>query len=393
MLHLQTIHHMGHAEFTEGIEVGLRAAEVFEREGALWDLAGVQAFVVYQDGALGNREVGMRLADKTMAIAERLGHLGAIFILLLDQARNACAAGALDAVEAVGRRIIDVSERGGLPWLYVGHLYLGLAAHWRGDASRAEAELRRSVELEPPSAFAGQASSSLARHLCARRPVRRALDPVPGQAVEFPSESGHSALGAWNAMLAFVEALYVGGFRDEVVALSPLVDRAMGVGPEWVALDGRLRRTRAGITAAAAGRWDDAERWFGEADERARESRNEMEVADLYRLRAQMLLDRGRPEDAGRAEELLRFALDDYVRFGMPSYAAVVEQMLAGMPSPSPGCHRPGPPPTTCPRRSGPPRGSVRELGTGSALIFSGLRSAAGRRNAHTCPMEGRIFA
>ena len=59
-------------------------------------------------------------------------------------------------------------------------------------------------------------------------------------------------------------------------------------------------------------------------------------MADLHRLRARMLLDRGRPEDAGRAEELLRLALDDYVRFGMPSYAAVVEQMLALMPSPGP---------------------------------------------------------
>ena len=72
------------------------------------------------------------------------------------------------SVEAVGRQIIDVCERGGLPWVYVGHLYIGLAAHWRGDASRAEAELRRSVELEPPSAFGGQAFRSLARHLATK---------------------------------------------------------------------------------------------------------------------------------------------------------------------------------------------------------------------------------
>ena len=56
VLHLQTIHHMGHAEFAEGVQVGLRAAEVFEREGALWDLCGVQAFVVYEDGTVGSRE-------------------------------------------------------------------------------------------------------------------------------------------------------------------------------------------------------------------------------------------------------------------------------------------------------------------------------------------------
>jgi len=121
-----------------------------------------------------------------------------------------------------------------------------------------------------------------------------------------------------------------------VVTLSPLVDKAMRVGPEWVGLDGRLRRTRAGITASAAGRWNDADRWFREADELARQSTNKLEVADLYRLRAQMLLDRSGPDDAARADELLHRALDDYVRFGMPSYAAVVERMLAAMPSPAP---------------------------------------------------------
>jgi class 3 adenylate cyclase/tetratricopeptide (TPR) repeat protein len=328
VLHLETIHHMGHAEFTEGVQVGLRAAEVFEREGALWDLAGVQAFVVYQDGALGSREQGLRLADKTMAIAERLGHLGAVFILLLDQARDSCAAGDLDSVESVGRQIIDVCRRGGLPWLYVGHLYLGLAAHWRGDASGAEAELRRSVELEPPSAFAGQAAGSLARHLAHVGRPDDVWTLYQNARSTFPSGNGHSPLGAWNCMLAFVEALYVSGFRDEVVALSPSVDRAMQVGPEWVALDGRLRSTRAGVTAAAAGRWGDAERWFGEAGERARQSGNAVEAADLHRLHARMLLDRSDPDDAARADALLRLALDDYSRFGMPGYAAEVERML-----------------------------------------------------------------
>jgi class 3 adenylate cyclase/tetratricopeptide (TPR) repeat protein len=328
VLHLETIHHMGHAEFTEGVQVGLRAAEVFEREGALWDVAGVQSFVVYQDGALGGREQQRRLADKTMAIAERLGHLGAVFILLLDQARDFCAAPDLGSVESVGRQIIDVCERGGLPWRYVGHLYTGLAAHWRGDASQAEAELRRAVDLEPPSAFAGQATSTLARHLAH---VGRSDDLwtlYRSARSRFPTGNGHSSLGQWNSMLAFTEALYVSGVRDEIATLSPLVDQAMQVGPEWVALDGRLRRTRAGLTAAAVGRWDDAERWFGEADERARQSGNELEVTDIRRLRARMLLDRSESGDAARADELLHLARADYVRFGMPSYAAVVDRML-----------------------------------------------------------------
>ena len=73
--------------------------------------------------------------------------------------------GDLPQVEALGPQIVDIGERGGLPWRYLGHLYLGLAAHWRGNAERAEAQLRNAVELEPPGAFAGQSVSLLARHL------------------------------------------------------------------------------------------------------------------------------------------------------------------------------------------------------------------------------------
>ena len=57
----------------------------------------------------------------------------------------------LPLVEALGPQILDIGERGGLPWRQ-GYIYLGLAAHWRGNAERAEAELRNAVELEPPGA-------------------------------------------------------------------------------------------------------------------------------------------------------------------------------------------------------------------------------------------------
>ena len=82
VLHMQTLHH-GYAEFVDGIRVGLRAAEVFEQESALWDLLQRAAFVIYEDGMLGSREQATSLADKTLGIAGRLGHVGAAFMVLL----------------------------------------------------------------------------------------------------------------------------------------------------------------------------------------------------------------------------------------------------------------------------------------------------------------------
>ena len=125
----------------------------------------MQAFVIYEDGALGSREQATSLADKTLGIAERLGHLGAAFMVLLDRIREAAMLGDLPQVEALGPQILDIGERGGLPWRYVGYVYLGLAAHWRDNAERAEAERK--------GRRAGAAG-------CDRRPERFAAGAAPG---------------------------------------------------------------------------------------------------------------------------------------------------------------------------------------------------------------------
>ena len=261
-----------YAEFAEGVRVGLRAAEVFERESALWDLCSVQAFVIYEDGNLGSREQATRLADKTLGIAERLGHLGAAFMVLTDRIRLAAMLGDLPQVEALGPQIVDIGERGGLPWRYLGHLYLGLAAHWRGNADRAEAQLRSAVELEPPGgAFAGQSAAVLARHLANYGRAEEVIDLFESARSKLPRLDRVNGIGSWSCLLNFVEAFYMCGLNEEAAALSPLVEGVLELDKRWISFDGRLAVTRAGLVAAAARRWEEAERHFGVAREIAKQ--------------------------------------------------------------------------------------------------------------------------
>jgi tetratricopeptide (TPR) repeat protein len=328
VLHMETSHHFGYAEYVEGVSAGLRAAEVFDREGALWDLCSVQAFVIYQDGALGSHEQAVKLADKTMAIAQRLGHLGATFLLLLYRTREAATLADLDSLEALGPKMLDICQRGSLPWLYVGHLCLGLVAHWRGDAVRAEAEIRRAVQLEAPGAFSGSSTSILVRHLAHLGRVEEVMAIYQSERSKLPSPDRVNSHGAWSRLLGLVEALYLCGFADDAAALSPLVDKVLEHGPDWLTFDGRLVRTRAGVAATAGRQWEAAERHFAEAELHARRMNNRLEETELRRLRARMLLDRDGPGDRALAAELLRAALIDYRKFGMPSYAAETERML-----------------------------------------------------------------
>ena len=85
--------------------------------------------------------------------------------------------------------------------------------------------------------------------------------------------------------------------------------------------------TRAGLVAAAARRWDEAERHFAIAREVAEQMSNRLELADLSRLHARMLLDRGGTGDHARAAEMLEDALAAYRGFGMPAYADEAERL------------------------------------------------------------------
>jgi tetratricopeptide (TPR) repeat protein len=328
VLHMETIHHMGFAEFEEGVAAGLRAAEVFEREGALWDLSSVLAFVVYEDGALGRSKQATALQERTMAMAERLGHLGSMFMLLADQVRrDGVMHGDLAKVEALGRQIVEVCQRGGLPWLYVGHIYVGLAAHWRGSWETAATELRRAVELEPPSAVGGQSASLLALHLAHAGEADEVVRLYEGSRGALPVSRTVNSVGSWNMLFGFVEALYLIGREEDAAAHYPLIMEALGL-TEWVAFDGRLIRTRAGIAAAAHHRWDEAEKHYRLALEAAGAMPNCIEQADLQRLRANMYLERAEAGDRERALRLLEEALLEYERMGMPKHIETIRDML-----------------------------------------------------------------
>jgi tetratricopeptide (TPR) repeat protein len=210
----------------------------------------------------------------------------------------------------------------------VGYIYLGLAAHWRGDAERAEAEFRNAVELEPPGAIGGQSGSLLARHLAYQGRAGEVMELFEAARPILPSLDGASGIGSWNCMFGFVEALYLCERYEEAAALSTLVEGVLARGNSWITFDGRLVETRAGIAAAAARRWEDAEEYFASAREVATQMSNRLELADLNRLQARMLLDRGGTGDHERATELLDEALSAYRAFGMPAYAAEAERLL-----------------------------------------------------------------
>ena len=161
--------------------------------------------------------------------------------MLADRIRRAAMLGDLPQVEALGPQIVDIGERGGLPWRYVGHIYLGLAAHWRGNTEQAEAELRSAVELEPPGAFAGLCAAVLARHLAYHGRADEVMELLESSRSKLPSLDRVNSWGSWSCLLDFVEACYLCDLYDQAASMAPLVERALELlGRSYITYEGRL---------------------------------------------------------------------------------------------------------------------------------------------------------
>ena len=335
VLQLQTIHHMAWVELADGVAAGLRAAEVYEATGELWELTGVLAFVEYQHKTLARPEPtaahatrAAGLAGRVGPMAERLGHLGAEFLVAASRIRiEGIYRADLAIVERLGRHVVEICERGGLPWLYVGHLYLGLAAHWRGDWEAAERELRLADQLEAPGAFGGQSAAHLALHLARAGRGDEAVEIVEARRSGLPVAGRANSIGAWNMLLGFVEALALAGRSDEVAALRPLLEEALTL-DDWIAIDGRLVATRAVIAAVAARDWDAAERHLATALATAETLGNRIEQVDLGFWRARMLGDRDGPGDREAAAALATDVAARYRELGLLRHAELAAALL-----------------------------------------------------------------
>ncbi len=331
VLHLETAHHMGYVEFHAGIEAGLRAAEVFQREGALWDLCGVLGFVAYQQGTMGQNREASGSAATVGATAKRIGHLGAEFLLVADRARQHGMIGDVLGVEALAGEAIEICERGKLPWLYAGHLYLGFAAAWAGRDADAEGHLRNAMKLEPPGPFTGQSASLLAVRLAETGQYPEVSSLLERSRPVFPVAGRVNSLGAWNTLFGFTEAMYLSGRTEEAGAFLPLIREALDLGFEWVTFDGRLVHTRAALAAAAGGRMGGGGAAPGHSLGRRRSARPSSRAGRPSLSAGADTADRGRTEDLAEVRSLIDEAADRYRAMVMPGKAALVLSLLEGV--------------------------------------------------------------
>jgi len=288
------------------LTLGQRSVELLRGTEHLWDFVPALGLVHMALFCLGRLDEMQVWESEVERMAERVGQVGVS--LLLDHTRahrQLLESGELEPFVAGARRRLETARGAGIPWApALSLIELARAAWWRGDDAEAEARIREARADEPDWAGNGIA---LGAHmlLLAQRRDRAALDVLTAHDDLLPELGRPARVGSWHLLLAAVESLALLGEVDRAAALHPLVLHGRAhtgaVVPLWSSVSfARI----AGISAACAGRWEEAAGHFDRAQEACEAMPNLLERPAVLRWRAWMLAHRGRPEDNGRAKEL-----------------------------------------------------------------------------------------
>lgn len=371
------VHHYCYAQIREQLDAGLRATELLRSVGALWDLADALWVTEMALVARGRFAEASQVGEELEPLAARLGHLGALMVgRRVRGLRDVMRTADIDRFEDFARNDFDLCSSAGLPSISQSHTFLGLVQFWRGQWSESLEHFQHAAALESPGIYTGLDSATLflatayagdegvadamlrQRRATAmgglglRRVAALTLRllmaakfsglspgtfwrilgrmrlatmedhlPHPGQA---------NTLGSWVLLLAVAEGLVASGRRDRAGSLYPLVLEAIDRTGSIVCVpDPRLLQTVAGITAAAGGRWTQAEQHYREALRQAHELPHKLEQPEVRRWYARMLLDRDAPGDRDKAVNLITEAIVMYRNIGMPKHIELAQALLA----------------------------------------------------------------
>ncbi|HUR14441.1 MAG TPA: AAA family ATPase [Mycobacteriales bacterium] len=313
----------------EAAAAGQQAVEHLRRAGDVWSLTDALAWQAFPLGTGARFVEGAAVADEALDLALRLGHVGGEIMARRGALLNALPrTGDLDALERGLRKDVELCLAIRSPWSSQSHAWLSFVATLRGRLEEGLALAEESIAMEPESAWSGIGwSSRLANRANAgdHGEVRRMLSD---QAETLRSVGEPVTMGLTIMLSVAGEAAAAAGLGDVCAELYPALARH----PETLAIrpfDWALTHRVAGVAAAGAGRFEDAEQHLRQALAQAESFPNLLELPRVQHAYGELLLDH-RTSAGGSAHELLRAARDGYRSLGLLAHAASVEQRLGG---------------------------------------------------------------
>jgi tetratricopeptide (TPR) repeat protein len=324
----RTVADWSNTRVRDAVAAGRQAIELLRRANDQWTLVDALAWTAIPLAYLGGLEEAVSLGEEAAQLGRRLGHQGGEILALRATSMHACMTGhdlaELERVAAADlARCVSIKS----PWMSQSHAWLAAFQILQGDLERARDSARRAAELEPLSAYTGVAWCY--EFLCPAyggdAEVCRTM--LAEARTGFPAVGELAPVGRSVQLVAGVHGAVVAGLIEEAAALYPQV-AALAEEMPVTLFDFTIVDRVAAMAAAAGERWEEAVTHFESALRIAREFPVVVEEPQVQHWYGKMLLDRGRPEDAVRAKEMVEAALAGYGSLGMPLHAAMAERLL-----------------------------------------------------------------
>lgn len=322
-------HHYAHYEITQQTDAALEAAELFRSTGELWGLTNILWVAQVGLFVAGRPNDAATIGDELELLANKLGHPGALLVAgRVRGMHEVMLAPDFARFEAFAHTDIELCQRTGLPWGSAGPAYLGLAAFWSGGWDEAARHFQDAVDAARPGFLEGSESALLLLHRAYSGNRDEVIDIYSRIAAALPKAGEHATLGHWAMLLLAVEGLAIAGQRGEAASLYDAVLSVLRLGAQIRLPDVKLIEGVAGIAAAAAARWEEAQGHYEKALRQAEELPHLMEQSEVRRWYARMLLERDAPGDREAGRRMAEEAAAMYTRLGMTRHVLLAQAML-----------------------------------------------------------------
>jgi hypothetical protein len=320
-------------KLNDALDDGRRSASAGETAGAPWSRAIGLSRVQTALHHLGRNQEATVVARELEPLARKLGHFAALSFCIWTRAW--AEFGKQPDFARLHKQLaedLELNRTARIPLLLAPALaQFSVLELLRGNQRAALDYAAEARALSPFHVMLGFGSGALFRQMAYAGDRIGALALLEESREKLPRSGVTNTIGSYAMLLAVVEGLYLLGEHRQAAEFYPLTLQLIDTGVICFVWMARFPQTVAAIAAAAARNWTAAERHFDIAMRQAQAFPHQLELAELQRLRAAMLIDRGAADDAQRARTLLTEALDVYSRIGMPRHVELAHAMFAGM--------------------------------------------------------------
>ena len=311
-----------YVQLRDALENGRKSADLGAAAGSTWSRAIGLSRVQVSLHHLGRIEEATAVTGELEPLARRIGHFAALSFCTWSQAWTDFGKDA-DFARLTKRLAeeLEFNRTAKIPLLLTPTLaQFSVIEFLRGNQAAALDYAGQAMELAPFPVMLGFGDGAKFRQMAYAGDRSGAMALLEQSRSKLPHSGGANTIGSWAMLLSVVEGLYVLGERRAAGEYYPLFQELIGTGVVCMGWVARFPQTIAGVAAAAARKWSVAQEHFAAALRQAQEFPHRLEVAEIQRFQAMMLIDRGRRGDLERVGQLLDAALNTYEQMGMPRH-------------------------------------------------------------------------